>query len=76
MSFSPLTHRHLLRCIRANKEGWSFVDMLGDFHLLLYLTDFLDLEQDMPRVIKAIVDRETPLDEGYKLLLRSIAGMD
>eukprot|EP01039_Chlorochromonas_danica_P006049 gene6049-6662_t len=61
---------------RANKEGWSFVDMLGDFHLLLYLTDFLDLEQDMPRVIKAIVDRETPLDEGYTLLLRSIAGMD
>lgn len=61
---------------RAGKEGWQFVDLLADFHLLLFLCDFLDINEDIPRICKAVTDRETPLDEGYKLLLRSIAGME
>lgn len=29
----------------AGKSGWTFVDMLSDFHLLLFLTDFLDMNE-------------------------------
>ncbi|RYH11886.1 hypothetical protein EON65_38625 [archaeon] len=61
---------------RVGKEGWSFIDLLADFHLLLYLSEFLDVEQDLPRVCKSIIDREVKLDAGYELLIRSIAGMD
>lgn len=61
---------------KAGKEGWTFIDMLADFHLLLFLCDFLDIHEDLPRICRAVVDRDTPLDEGYKLLLRSIAGME
>lgn len=65
---------------RAGREGWSLEDVLSDFHLLLYLSappgSLLDMQQDMPKVCQALMDREIPLDEGYSLLLRSIAGMD
>ena len=57
------------------KEGWTFSQLLGDFQLLLYLTNFLGVE-DLPLLCRAVTDRERPLDEGYQILLRSIAGMD
>jgi nuclear protein localization family protein 4 len=62
--------------LRAGKEGWTFVDLLADFHLLLYLTNYLGLRDDIPLLCRSVVDRETPLDEGYRLLLRSIAGIE
>jgi nuclear protein localization protein 4 homolog len=66
----------LLFSRRAGKQGWSFIDMLADFNLLLFLSNFLDIEHDMPNVCRAIMDRAVPLDEGYMLLIRSLAGMD
>jgi nuclear protein localization family protein 4 len=61
---------------RVGKEGWTFTDLLADFELLLYLTNFLSLEDDLPRICQAITNREIPLDEGYQLLLRSIADVE
>lgn len=61
---------------KAGKEGWSFSDLLADFHLLLYLTNFLSVQTDLPLLCKAVTDRDVPLDDGYQLLLRSIAGID
>jgi nuclear protein localization family protein 4 len=62
---------------RAGSQGWTLLDVLSDFHLLLFLAgSFLDLEQDMPKICMSLRDRTVPLDEGYSLLLRSIAGMD
>lgn len=62
---------------RAGSQGWTLLDVLSDFHLLLFLaSSFLDLQQDMPKICQSLRDRSIPLDEGYSLLLRSIAGMD
>jgi nuclear protein localization protein 4 homolog len=62
---------------RAGREGWTLLDVLSDFHLLLFLAaSFLDLQQDLPKICQSLRDRSVPLDEGYSLLLRSIAGMD
>ena len=61
---------------RVGKKGWTFSDQLADFQLLLYLTDFLSLSDEMPALCRAVTDREEPLFDGYQLLIRSIAGMD
>lgn len=61
---------------RVGKKGWTFSDMLADFQLLLYLCDFLSPSDDLPLLCRAVMDREVPLDDGYQLLIRSIAGMD
>jgi nuclear protein localization family protein 4 len=71
----------LLICLRfvlcrVGKKGWTFSDQLADFQLLLYLCDFLSASDDLPLLCRAVVDREVPLDDGYQLLIRSIAGMD
>jgi nuclear protein localization family protein 4 len=60
----------------VGKEGWTMVQLLSDFQLLLFLTDYLDPKDDIPKICKSICDREIPLDEGYCLLLRSIAGIE
>eukprot|EP01032_Pedospumella_encystans_P013179 gene13179-15190_t len=61
---------------KVGKKGWTFSDQLADFQLLLYLTDFLSLSDEMPALCRAVTDREEPLFDGYQLLIRSIAGMD
>mmetsp|Transcript_8447 Transcript_8447/g.14333 ORF Transcript_8447/g.14333 Transcript_8447/m.14333 type:complete len:438 (+) Transcript_8447:115-1428(+) len=62
---------------KAGSQGWTLLDVLSDFHLLLFLgSSFLDMQQDMPKICQSLRDRTIPLDEGYPLLLRSIAGMD
>jgi nuclear protein localization family protein 4 len=68
--------RRLCELCRVGKKGWTFSDQLADFQLLLYLCNFLSPQDDLPRLCKAVTDREVPLDDGYQLLIRSIAGMD
>ena len=60
---------------KSGSQGWDFIDLLSDFHLLLYLTKFLN-EDDIPKICKSIVDREIPLPSGYKIIIASMAGMD
>lgn len=61
---------------RAGKQGWTFIDMIADFELLLFLSRMLSLDDDIPLLCQSIVDRDNVLNEGYELLLRSMAGMD
>ena len=61
---------------RVGKKGWTFSDQLADFQLLLYLCNFLSPSDDLPALCRAVTEREIPLDDGYQLLIRSIAGMD
>lgn len=61
---------------QAGKAGWRFVDLLGDFHLLLFLTEFLEMSE-MEVVCASVRDKESvPLGEGHVALIRAIAGMD
>ena len=61
---------------KSGTAGWTFVDRLADFNLLVYLAQFLDLNADYPKICASIADRTVPLDDGYKLIIKSMAGMD
>ena len=61
---------------KSGSAGWTFTDRLADFNLLIYLADFLDPNADMPKIAASIMDKSTPLDDGYKLIIKSMAGMD
>jgi len=61
---------------KSGTSGWNFIDLLSDFNLLIYLTKFLDITTDFPKICKSITDRNIPLDDGYKIIIASMAGMD
>jgi len=61
---------------KIGKEGWTIQTLLADFHLLLYLCQHLSIHDDLPRICEAILNPEIPLDEGYQLIIRSIAGLN
>lgn len=65
-----------IQLTKSGKEGWTFIQLLADFQLLLYLCQFLCVKDDLPIVCRSIVDREVPLEEGYALLIRSIADIE
>jgi hypothetical protein len=60
---------------QAGKSGWTLIDLLADFHLLLFLTDLLGMDE-VKVVCRSVVDRGVPLGEGHVDLLRAIAGME
>lgn len=49
--------------------------LLADFHLLLFLSNFMDMANDIPRLCHAITDLDAELDEGDQIIIRSIADM-
>ena len=62
---------------RLGKSGWRFIDLISDFQFLLYLCDLLDVNHDIPAICNTILNKgEIPLDEGYQLIIRSLAGLD
>jgi len=61
---------------KSGTAGWNFVELLADFHLLLYLCQFLDMATDVPKICESVVNRDVPLKEGYKLIIGSMAGID
>lgn len=61
---------------KSGTAGWTFTDRLADFNLLIYLSRYLDVNADYPKICSSIVDRSVPLDDGYKLIIKSIAGLD
>lgn len=61
---------------KAGTAGWTLEDLLGDFHLLLFLTGSLDINGDLPKICESVVHREIPLDDGYKILIKGIAGLE
>ena len=60
----------------AGKKGFTFIDMIADFQLLLFLCKFLDMKTDMVSICSSIVTRDIPLNDGYILLIKSIAGIE
>jgi nuclear protein localization family protein 4 len=61
---------------KSGTSGWSFIDLLSDFNLLIYLTQYLDVNADYPKICQSVVDKDFPLDDGYKIIIASIAGID
>mmetsp|Transcript_9255 Transcript_9255/g.22996 ORF Transcript_9255/g.22996 Transcript_9255/m.22996 type:complete len:468 (-) Transcript_9255:72-1475(-) len=61
---------------KSGTSGWTFVDLLSDFNLLIYMTEFLDISADFPKICQSVTDRDVPLDDGYKIIIASMAGLD
>lgn len=61
---------------KSGTAGWTFVDLVSDFNLLIYMTEFLDIRADFPKICQSVKDREVPLDDGYKIIIASMAGLD
>lgn len=61
---------------KTGTAGWTFVDLLADFNLLVFLSEIMDMATDIPAICESIVDREKPLNDGYKLIIGSMAGLD
>ena len=71
------SHDELKRQLsKSGTAGWNFVDLLSDFNLLIYLSKFLDVNADFPKICQSVVDRDVPLDDGYKIIITSMAGVD
>lgn len=52
----------------------EYVKRISDFQLLVFLTDFLDPQTDIPAICQSIRNPHIPLDSGYPLLIDSVAG--
>jgi nuclear protein localization family protein 4 len=61
---------------KAGTSGWTFLDRLADYNLLIYLSQFLDVDADYPQICASIVNRDVPLNDGYKIIITSIAGLE
>jgi nuclear protein localization family protein 4 len=71
------SHDELKRQLsKSGTEGWTFIDLLSDFNLLIYLAKFLDINADFPKICQSIIDRNVPIDDGYKIIITSMAGVD
>lgn len=61
---------------KSGSSGWTFMDLLSDFNLLIYLSKSLDVNADFPKICQSVVNRDVPLDDGYKIIIASMAGLD
>mmetsp|Transcript_12430 Transcript_12430/g.20610 ORF Transcript_12430/g.20610 Transcript_12430/m.20610 type:complete len:444 (+) Transcript_12430:118-1449(+) len=61
---------------KTGTAGWTFVDLLADFNLLVFLSGLMDMATDIPAICESIVNRDKPLNDGYKLIIGSMAGLD
>ena len=67
---------HIYIYYSAGKGGWTLIDKLADFQLLIFISGFLDLDTDVSNICTSITQRDIPLNEGYQLLVKSIAGIE
>jgi len=62
---------HLLR-----KRGEPFHLVAADFHLLVFVSNVLDVDTDMPLLCHAVADGDSANIEGIKVLLNAFAEID
>jgi nuclear protein localization family protein 4 len=60
---------------KSGTNGWTFTDLLSDFQLLLYLTEFLDMDSIILGVASSIVEKRD-VDDGYKIMVSSLVGLE
>lgn len=58
--------------VAIGKTDMPYYRRISDFHLLLYLTRTFGVDTDMPSIV-ACIKAEADLEEGYKLMIQSIA---
>ncbi|KAA8549220.1 hypothetical protein F0562_000904 [Nyssa sinensis] len=69
---SPVTMKALKNHLDRTKN-LPFVKRISDFHLLLLVAKFLDINADVPALAECVLTQSS-VPEGYQLLIESIAG--
>ncbi|GAB0491158.1 hypothetical protein MMPV_002408 [Pyropia vietnamensis] len=69
---APQTVGHMASAL---DKGLPFYRRVSDFHLLLFLSNMLDMEVDMPRLAAAVAQQRelSPDEDGYRLMIEAIA---
>lgn len=67
----PATLQALKGHLERHKSK-PYVKRISDFHLLLLLSNFLDINTDVPQLTEAI-RTEGPVPDGYQLIIESLA---
>lgn len=69
---APQTVGHMAGALDT---GMPFYRRVSDFHLLLFLSNMLDMDVDMPRLAAAVAQQRelTPDEDGYRLMIEAIA---
>lgn len=74
----PIENRNNQTTMRALKthmdraRSFPFVKRISDFHLLLFVAQFLDVASDVPALAEC-VRLQSRVPEGYELLIDSMA---
>ncbi|KAL3696857.1 hypothetical protein R1sor_010933 [Riccia sorocarpa] len=68
---TPLSLQNLKTHLERTKS-LPFVKRISDFHLLLLLSNYFDLNTDVPQLTEA-VRLQTPVPDGYQLIIDSLA---
>uniref|UniRef100_M4BV24 MPN domain-containing protein n=1 Tax=Hyaloperonospora arabidopsidis (strain Emoy2) TaxID=559515 RepID=M4BV24_HYAAE len=67
-------NREALKAQLQKYRNEPYVKRINDFQLLVFLSDFLDLQTDIPAICRAVRELNVPLDSGYPILIDSVAG--
>jgi nuclear protein localization protein 4 homolog len=62
--------------VNRKNQGLNFVKRITDFHLLVFLTEFLDMKTDMPTLCEAIRTQNNSMAGGFEYLINSYAGIE
>lgn len=74
----PIENRIIPVSMNALKDHFNrtkilpFVKRISDFHLLLLLAKFLDINADVPALAECVLT-QSAVPEGYQLLIESMA---
>jgi nuclear protein localization protein 4 homolog len=68
----PQSTADVKRAVDAS-SGLAYGKRLADFHLLLFLSSFLDIVTDMPGLTAHVKSGSNDIEEGYRLLIDSMA---
>jgi len=56
-------------------QGWTLAARLGDLQCLLFLSNVLDMNSDLPPICDAVVNPEHKLEEGFVVIIENLAGL-
>jgi hypothetical protein len=65
-----------LKFVLNNRKKLKFYERIYDFHLLLFLTNYLSISEDFPVLIEGILTKNNNLIDGFDQLIQAYCGMN
>jgi len=65
--------RAALAALLEDKGNKPFKERIADFQVLVFLSDFFDINAEMPAICQAVANKDIPVEEGYQMIIESLA---